>query len=298
MTYGIREPERTGRTAVSGGRHLGWAEWGPEDGAPVLFFSGAAMGRSLAFGADSLAPSARGGVAARGVRLIAVERPGIGVSDPDPARTLDGWAADVAAFAAARGLGPAAAPAVGFSQGAPFALACAAAGVVPAVAVVSGQDDLTHPAFATLLDPYLRGMLEAIAADPAGFAASFEPTADAEGLWKLIVSTSSDTDRAIYTDPAFEPRYRRCLDEGFAQGPAGYVRDLVLAMSPWPFAVEDIRVPVHLWYGGRDASTVHSPDHGATLAARIPTARHHLLPEAGGSLLWTHAAAILTGLLG
>ncbi|GAA2845837.1 hypothetical protein GCM10010517_02350 [Streptosporangium fragile] len=252
----------------------------------MLFFSGAAMSRWLGFGGDV--------VTEPGIRLISLERPGIGASDPAPGRTLDGWAADVEAFLRAGGLGEV--PVVGFSQGAPFALACAAAGVVRAAAVVAGQDELTDPAFSGRLDPHLEGMLKAIGADPEGFAASFAENADAEGMWQLIVSMSSDLDRAVYTDPAFEGHYRRALAEGFSQGAAGYTRDLVLAMSPWPFDVAGITVPVDLWYGAHDTSTVHSPDHGATLARRIPTARRHLLPEAGGSVLWTHAREILTAL--
>ena len=65
------------------GRRLGWAEWGPADGEPVLFFGGAAMGRSIGFGADALE--------GLGVRLISVERPGLGASDPQPGRTLGDW---------------------------------------------------------------------------------------------------------------------------------------------------------------------------------------------------------------
>ena len=68
-------------------------------------------------------------------------------------------------------------------------------------------------------------------------------------------------------------------------------------MSRWPFELAKITVPVELWYGGRDASPVHSPDFGESLARRIPNARRTLVPEAGGSVLWTHAAAILTRLL-
>jgi len=56
---------------------LGWVRWGPEDEAPVLF-SGAAMGRSLGFGADVLSRL--------GVRPISVKRPG--ASHPTPGRTL------------------------------------------------------------------------------------------------------------------------------------------------------------------------------------------------------------------
>ena len=41
----------------------------------------------------------------------------------------------------------------------------------------------------------------------------------------------------------------------------------------------------------------HSPDHGRRLAARIPGARRHTVPGAGGSLLWNHPVPVLTSLL-
>jgi pimeloyl-ACP methyl ester carboxylesterase len=116
-------------------------------------------------------------------------------------------------------------------------------------------------------------------------------------LWSLIMATSSELDLGVYTEPAFESAFRRAVAEGFAQGAAGYAHDFVLAMGRWPFDLADIRVPVDLWYGEHDRSTVHSPDHGATLARRLPTARRHLLAEAGGSLLWTHAEEILASLV-
>ena len=59
----------------------------------------------------------------------------------------------------------------------------------------------------------------------------------------------------------------------------------------------EIRVPVHLWYGGLDASPLHSPDHGASLARRIPGAARTLVEGAGGAILWTHGAEILAALL-
>ncbi len=285
--HGVRDPERLGEVRLPDERRLGWAQWGPEDGAPVLFFSGAAMGRGMGFGAHVLARL--------GVRLISVDRPGLGASDPQPRRTLTDAVSDLRHLSAALAL-----PRfklVAFSQGAPFALACAEAGLPDAVAVVSGQDDLHHPAFAPLLHPDVAGMLRAVVADPKGFEASFARLANADLLWTLVTGTSSNVDLAIYTDPVFEAAYRRTLRESFSQGPEGYVRDLALAFGRWPFDPADIQVPVHLWYGGRDTSTVHSPDHGATMARRLPTARRHFLPEAGGALLWTHAEDILKALL-
>jgi pimeloyl-ACP methyl ester carboxylesterase len=268
MHYGVKEPELLGATRLPDERLLGWAQWGPRDGAPVLFFSGAAMGRSLGFGADVLAR--------KGVRLISVDRPGLGASDPAPERTLNDWVSDIQHLASALAL-----PGlriVGFSQGAPFALACAAAGISSAVAVVSGQDDLNAPAFAELLHPDVAGMLRAVAADPRGFEASFARMANADMMWTLITGTSSDVDLAVYTDPAFEAAFKRSLREGFSRGAEGYARDLALAFGRWPFEPASIQSPVDLWYGGRDTSTVHSPDHGAVLARRIPTARRHVLP--------------------
>jgi pimeloyl-ACP methyl ester carboxylesterase len=287
MLYGVTEPELLGTTRLPDGRALGWAQWGPRDGAPVLLFSGAATGRSLGFGADVLARLR--------VRLLSVERPGLGASDPSPGRTLNDWVSDIRHLAQALEL-----PGfhvVGFSQGAPFALACAAAGLPKAVALVSGQDDLNEPALAHLLHPDVARLLQAVAADPKGLEASFAGMANADMMWSLITGSSSDLDLSVYTAPAFEPVFKQALKEGFSQGAAGYARDFTLAFGRWPFELSSIQVPVALWYGGRDTSTVHSPDHGAVLARRIPTARRHLLPEAGGSLLWTHAEEILQSLL-
>jgi pimeloyl-ACP methyl ester carboxylesterase len=286
MTHALVEPESLGVTRLADDRALGWAAWGPADGTPVLFFGGAAMGRSLGFAADVLARF--------NVRLIAVERPGLGVSDPHPTRTLSDWPRDIVQLATDLRLTDC--RIVGFSQGAPFALACAAAGITGKVAIVAGQDILSDPAFAHLIDPHLAGLLQALATDPAGVEASFAASANAETLWQLIAAHSAPVDLAVYTDPGFQPLFQRSLAEGFAQGAAGYARDLVLSMQPWPFELSAIKARVHLWYGALDTSIVHSPDFGATMAKRLPDCRHHVLPGAGGSLLWTHAELILAAL--
>jgi pimeloyl-ACP methyl ester carboxylesterase len=64
-------------------------------------------------------------------------------------------------------------------------------------------------------------------------------------------------------------------------------------MSPWRFDPAAITVPVALWYGLQDTSPVHSPDFGETLARRMPGATRHVVAEAGGALLWTHAREVL-----
>ncbi|GGM46063.1 alpha/beta hydrolase [Longimycelium tulufanense] len=266
---------------------LAWAEWGPPDGIPVLLCPGAATSRRMGFGAGVVAPL--------GVRLVSVDRPGLGASDPLPGRTLWDWAADTRALAEVRGL--AGVGVVGYSQGAPFALACAADGPASAAAVVSGCDELAAPGFARSLLPEVRDMVTHAARDPAAAEADFAAFGNAETLWRLITGTSSEVDRAIYRQPAFERAFRRAMAEAFIQGPAGYGRDTLLSMTRWPFDPADITVPVDLWYGQQDTSPTHSPDLGATLAGRLRTARHHVVPDAGGALLWTHARQILRSLL-
>ncbi|GAA0516716.1 hypothetical protein GCM10011581_46720 [Saccharopolyspora subtropica] len=103
------EPARLGLVGLSDGRKLAWAEWGPAGGSPVLLCPGAATSRWLGFGADV--------VDRLGIRLISLDRPGLGASDPAPGRTLDDWARDVAE------LGLPDLAVIGYSAGGPFALA-------------------------------------------------------------------------------------------------------------------------------------------------------------------------------
>jgi len=284
MTELVIDAARRGRTRLAGGRMLAWAEWGPEDGVPVLFCPGAGTSCSLGLGRE---------VEQLGLRLVAVDRPGLGGSDPDPERTLSSFADDARELAEARAM--VRPRMLAFSQGAPFALACAAAGVASAVAIVSGSDELAAPHVAERLVPDVRSIVARVASERAGAEAFFRTMTPAR-MREMVLWMSGPSDRAIYLDPAFDAAYRRALDEGFAQGPDGYAHDTVLAMSPWPFDLGRISVPVDLWYGTEDTSPVHSPDHGASLEERIPGARRTVIEGAGGAILWTHARAILESL--
>lgn len=276
------------RIILGDGRRLAFSDWGDPGGRPVIVCPGAGMAGALPFGDDA--------ARAAGLRLVSLDRPGLGGSDPLPGRTLDDWAQDVAALLA--DLGVASAPAIGFSQGAVFALALAAAGLAPRVALVSGQDELADPAVLAQLPGPVADVVRRAATDPAALETEIATTATAEWLWQMIEDMSGPADRAFHAAPDFAPRYRAALAAGFAQGAAGYARDTVLALAPWPFRVEDIAGPVHLWYGLSDTSPVHSPDFGATLAARLARPARHTVAGEGSAILWTRAAAILAALDG
>lgn len=268
------------------GRRLAWFEWGAIDGIPVLFCTGAGMSGWLGFGASALPDL--------GLKLIAIDRPGLGLSDPHPNKTLSSWVDDIRELIQTHDLHPVLT--VGFSQGAPFAFALAEPGLVKAIAIVSGQDEFAHPLLKPLLHPDIAGMIAAIEQDVVGFEQHFSQMATWEGLWRLTVEMSAARDRVLYESDPFSKAYQKALQQGFSQGAQGYVRDLVNTFSLWSVKIENITVPVDIWYGGLDTSTGHSPDFGATLASRLPNASHTVDPEEGGSILWTRAWDILAKL--
>jgi pimeloyl-ACP methyl ester carboxylesterase len=281
----LSAPERRGAFDVAPHRRFAWSEWGPADGAPVLLSPGAGTSGSLGF--------ATGALARIGVRLIAFDRPGLGGSDPSPDRTLIDGASDVRALSAKLALERPAI--VGFSQGAPLALACAATGAVSAAAVVSGTDELAAPGFRAAFPPPLQHQLELAETDPPALEAMHRAMTPA--MLIDMVNGSPEVDLAVYRHPAFAPAFAAAVNEAFVRGSDGFARDTLLAMQRWPFDPAEIRVPVHLWYGSLDGSPFHSPDQGASLARRIPGAARTVIEGAAGAILWTHGEEILAALL-
>ncbi|BAZ36577.1 putative alpha/beta hydrolase (plasmid) [Calothrix sp. NIES-4101] len=282
----VKPPEKQTTMRLQNGRRLAWSEWGPVDGLPVLFCTGAGMSGRLGFGVNDL-PSL-------GLKLIAIDRPGVGLSDPHPNKTLSSWVDDTQEFIQANHLDNVLC--VGFSQGAPFAFALAERNLVKAIAIVSGQDELAHPRLKPLLHPDVERMITAVQQNPMEFEQQFAQRTTPEGMWQLIIGMSGECDRVLYENETFCAAYQQALKEGFSQGGYPYARDLVNALSLWHIRLGEITVPVYLWYGALDTSTVHSPDFGATLALRLPNATHIIDPTQGGSILWTRGRDILAKL--
>lgn len=282
MTHNFPDPQRSGTFHLPDCRKLAWHAWGPVGGAPVLFMPGAGMSGRLGFALEHLDEL--------NIRLIGIDRPGVGGSDPDHGKTLQSVASDIGAFIAAEFSAPV--RAVGYSQGAPFALALAEQGHVTALALVAGQDDFAHPETRALLPDFVAGMCERIETDPESVGRDVAQ-ANPDWLRNFIIETSHRDDAAFYAAEPFASAFATALQAGFAQGSAGYVRDLLIAAGRWPFRAEDIPVPVDLWYGLEDASPVHSPDFGETLSRRLPAARLFQLEREGGRILWTQGAEIL-----
>ncbi|KAF7550578.1 hypothetical protein G7046_g7968 [Stylonectria norvegica] len=98
------------------GRKLGYAEYGDHRGTPLLYFHGYPSSRLEASVIDTMAQRLN-------VRVISLDRPGFGLSTPQPNRRILDWPTDVSAFA--KGMQLSRFAVMGLSGGGPYALACA-----------------------------------------------------------------------------------------------------------------------------------------------------------------------------
>ena len=66
---------------------------------------------------------------------------------------------------------------------------------------------------------------------------------------------------------------------GLTPGVDGWVDDYLALTTPWGAGLEEVRVPVSLWFGEQDRSMPAA--HGRWLADAIPGAQLRLLPGEG-----------------
>ena len=275
------------------GRTLGYSERGPRGGSPVLDFHGNPGSRLSHWGEDAV-------IRAAGVRLISVDRPGIGLSAPDPDRRVADWPADVAGLADALGLDRFAV--LGHSVGGAYAAACAHGlpDRVTAAGLVSPIIPLDSPrAFGELG----KRAQWALARDRpwlmrASIRALFLLARAAPGLARRVLgSRSTPAEREISARPEVMARALASARESTRQGALGLVEDMRVALRPWGFDPAEIRIPVFVWQGDRDSSIVEG--WGEWWARTVPTATlircagegHLLIEERIGEILTTLASA-------
>lgn len=256
------------------GRRVQLWQGGAPSGPVVFFLHGCPDTRRAAFPGD-------GAAARAGVRLVAVNRPGYGRSDP-AASGHSSVADDLIAVADLLGVEQLAV--LGMSLGGPYALACAARhpGRVTAVGVVAA------PAM-TLGPPWHR---DDLTPDRQAFFAQLSACTVDEGMelmrpeFEEFVATVAADDP---DDAAVADRWNRGLnpldlallsalpsDEVAASarealaGTHGYLRDAAITFRQWDFQPDDVRCPTWLWYGGHDSNA--PARNGRWFADRVPGA--------------------------
>lgn len=263
----------------------------PNGRLPVLFFHGTPSSRLQL----KLLPAAL----RDGLRWIVFDRPGYGESDRQPGLTMTEVAAMGEVLVSRLGLD--AFQVLGFSGGGPYALACAYAmpervrcvhlagspGPTELPEIWSAFRLQDHVLFTLvrrapwLLRALLRLRMAGVQRRPERFVAQFAAKLGASD-WSLL--SAPDVLAKLCED----------LRGALRQGTAGMADDFAVLNRPWPFRLEDIRVPVHIWQGARDR--VNRPQVGLALAAHLPAAQFHLLESGTHTILLTHAVEIRAGL--
>src|ERR1700761_5493049 len=118
MVLAIARPKLEGNVAVGLDRQIGFAEFGAAQGRPVFWLHGTPGARR------QIPTEARVYAEQHNVRLIGIDRPGIGSSTPHRYKNIAAFADDLRTIADTLGIDKMAV--VGLSGGGPYALACAA----------------------------------------------------------------------------------------------------------------------------------------------------------------------------
>ncbi len=265
--------------ATPDGRSLEVMVAGPRTGLPLVHHGGTPIA------AVPYAPLIEA-AADRGLRFVTYSRPGYAASDACPGRSVASAADDVAAILEA--LRADRFVTVGWSGGGPHALACAAvlpdrclsaatvSGVAPYLAQgldwMAGQGEENVEEF----DAALRGEKELT--EWLTEAAEDMAQVSTEDVAAVLGDLLSDVEKAALTAD-YAQWWAASLRKAVSTGVAGWRDDDLALLEPWGFELGGITRPVAVWQGGQDRMVPFA--HGEWLAAHIPTARPHLLPDDG-----------------
>jgi pimeloyl-ACP methyl ester carboxylesterase len=280
---------------LSDGRRIGCLEVGTSDGFPVFHFHGNGSSRlEVTLLADV--------AAAIGARVIGLDRPGIGDSDPAPGRSLLDWPNDVVQVAERLRIERFAV--TGFSAGGAYALACAhrlpdrltgcalISSICPPELVQRGAPALVrvgwclaqhHP---ELFHAAMRLLLPDLASDAAS----------AEMRLSRIASWLAAPDRAVLNQPQVRQALLRAMTESRRQGASANRLEVLALLRGWNLRIEQIALRgIFLWHGERDRLTPIGP--ARLLAERLSHCNATFCPGDGHfSTLAHHARDVFAAL--
>lgn len=173
---------------------------------------------------------------------------------------------------------------IGFSLGAPVALAVAAQLgdrvtqlhlVSPAAPLALG-DFLPHMAGGALFrlardQPALFRGLARLQGGLARTAPRF--------LLNRLFATASGDDRVLRHDPAFRVALADMLRTGLGRNSAGFIAEVSAYVAGTPLPLGRVCAPIHIWQGEDDSWT--PPAMARALAASLPGASLTMLPDCG-----------------
>jgi pimeloyl-ACP methyl ester carboxylesterase len=253
---------------LSDGRRVGCLEVGKPDGFPIFHFHGNGSSRlEVVMLADMAVAS--------GIRLIGLDRPGIGDSDLARGRTLVDWPQDVAQVADRLAIGRFAIE--GVSAGGAYALACAhrIADRLTGCGLISSicPPELVRQAAPAwmragwwiaehhpeLVHAWMRALLPDSPFD--------EPSAEKRLL--RIASWLAAPDRDVLRRPSIRRALVRAMMESRRQGAEANRREILSLVRDWNLRIGQIALrDIFLWHGELDRLVPIGP--ARLLADRLP----------------------------
>jgi pimeloyl-ACP methyl ester carboxylesterase len=261
------------------GRTVGLASVGPSDGFPILHCHGSGSSRlEVQLFADAAAE--------QGVRLIGLDRPGIGRSDPKTGYHLLDWAADVVEVADQLGIERFAVE--GLSAGGPYALACAyriphrlaACGLISTVSMPdlvrqAGTASMRATWWIGANAPWLLRLYVPIVQGLTG--------SDAASIEKYLARYAAQlggADQQLLSDPEIRESIAQAMAESFRQEGAGNLEVVLAEIRPWGFQAKQVTFEqMFLWHGEQDRVMPIAP--ARLLAQALPHCTATFFPDEG-----------------
>ena len=241
-----RADSRTETTAVNGGRRLAYAEYGSEAGSPVVFLHGTPGSRRLAELFDAPATESDH-------RIVAPDRPGYGLSDPWPDRSIADGARVVRAVLDHAGVDSA--RLIAFSGGAPDAFAAAAAlpDRIERVDAVAGATPPEHARERPAVQRVVTRIGSTAPSVLAGLLRAQRWLAGRRDPSFVVAQYTNGDPTAAVPDRAAEV-VRADFLEALSRHRSGAVAEFRRTAADWDVAFGAIDAPVRFWHGEDDAN--------------------------------------------
>jgi pimeloyl-ACP methyl ester carboxylesterase len=274
---------------VGSGRTVGLYEYGNPTGQPVMVFHGVpACGAGFVF-ADEPARERR-------LRLIAPDRPGVGLSTAFDGWTVGSYPSMVTEFADALDIDRFAV--WGYSGGGPYAVACAAAvgERVSRAAISAGMGQVGVWAEDDDFEKSDRQML-AMARTRPGLARTIMAVTSRlarmspKSATKSFAKQLSESDRAVIDTLGTPAEAMALYTQAFLRGARGVIDDYRAIGQPWGVDLAAITAPVKVFQG--DADPMVPVRHSQELAQRVRGAELVIWPGEGHLATVTHVREIL-----
>ncbi len=276
MVPPIARPKLEGNVAVGADRRLGFAEFGDPQGRAIFWLHGTPGARR------QIPAEARAYAELEKIRLIGVDRPGIGSSTPHQYPNVLAFADDLRTIADTLGIDKFAV--IGLSGGGPYTLAAAAAmpervvaaGVLGGVAPYVGPDGISSGLMN--LGSTVAPVLE-VAGMPIRLAAAtlikfIAPVGSP--VLEIYARISPEGDRRLLARPEFKAMFLDDLLNGGRKQLSAPFYDIVDFVRDWGFRLDEVKVPVRWWHGDKDHIVPF--EHGVHVVSLLPDAEMTVLP--------------------